>query len=891
MWWLIHPTSKQAIAAYEDPSSGAIRELTLPQCMAVWGSVGASSSDANTPPDEYQEVTVKGQVVRLPRVPKKFVKFAHTRRLIHREVSNMSGLAFHENVLQLLEALELVQDSKCTTFLVLELAGGGELFDRIKLDRGTDEGSARRYFRQLVSGVAFCHASGVCHRDLKPENLLLADNDEPSVLKIADFGLSAIFASFADGDSSNGNDGGDQLPQAIRRLRSVVGSPHYVAPEVLMDNGKGYDGAKADAWSIGVILYAMLAGNLPFGKDLLTCVRYDKFRKWSYKTKYSDDDNDPVDEAVFPSWFFPEHFSFEVKSLLAQLLYPDPSMRLSVDEARSHPWVLEQTLKRTSASPLGGNSGNGGNDEDVGGGGNGRDNGDNDEDQFPDLFEDEHPVFEMDVGGHNKVQTESPSQHLQQQATPPFAKRGLSVTVELPPLSNTIDVEQLRQPNRVGRSGAMSPSAGLPPRYGGGLTSASPRVHLQSPHHHRPNVSAPSACSPHPGVGYMPPVDEMAPLAGHTPPPSPFRVSVQPQPTVKTDDDAEVEVPIQRLHIDESSSAEPESQGVEALPPSTVGGEWPASVAASSSDRAADSLSVPPSVVVKSAPRLIPAPSHPRSARFVSPPLATGSRLSAPGHSPPAGIQCRRNSPPEMFLRGFDKSIKVEDLTARESLALSDSGSSSANGSRRNSISSNSSGSISSNSSSSNSGSNSEHNSPTANAAVASTEAAAPPSYSDLVARSTRFLTAVPAPLVLARLEAILTVTPSPQPDIVTVGGDDGAADAMAQRVSVDWDKYELQVRRAGRLTCTVQVFLFQRGVYLVEFRRGQVLAAPCGSTPRCGVSANQGLAALQVEIFQFKRFYEDVRAKISESIEDAGDNAPRVPARRRHKSISGALV
>ncbi|KAG6964718.1 hypothetical protein JG687_00005803 [Phytophthora cactorum] len=336
VWWLIHPTSKQAIAAFEDPHTGHVRELTLPQCIQVWGEQMNQSERQQADPDElYQEVQVKNQTIKVPRIPKKFIKFAHTRRSIHREISNMSGLEYHENVLRLDEALELVQDSKCTTFLVLELAGGGELFDRIKLDCGTNEETARLYFRQLISGVAFCHNSGVCHRDLKPENLLLADNEEHSTLKIADFGLSAIFA-FTDSDASGGANGNGVDQPAIRRLRSVVGSPHYVAPEVLMDAGQGYDGAKADAWSIGIILYAMIAGNLPFGKDLLKCVRYDRFRKWSYNTKYSDDD--PTDEVEFPTWFFPAHFSMELKSLIAQMLYPDACMRLAVEEAQRHTW-------------------------------------------------------------------------------------------------------------------------------------------------------------------------------------------------------------------------------------------------------------------------------------------------------------------------------------------------------------------------------------------------------------------------------------------------------------------------------------------------------------------------------------------------------------------------
>ncbi len=85
-----------------------------------------------------------------------------------REISNMSQLGGHVNVLQLYEALELVQESKTTIFLVLELASGGELFDRIKAECGADEVTARLYFRQLLSGVAYCHERGVCHRTYTP---------------------------------------------------------------------------------------------------------------------------------------------------------------------------------------------------------------------------------------------------------------------------------------------------------------------------------------------------------------------------------------------------------------------------------------------------------------------------------------------------------------------------------------------------------------------------------------------------------------------------------------------------------------------------------------------------------------------------------------------------
>jgi serine/threonine protein kinase len=761
VWWLIHPTSKQAIAAFEDPYTGHVRELTLPQCIQVWGEqMNQSESDAERPqadPAElFQEVQLKNQTIRVPRIPKKFIKFAHTRRSIHREISNMSGLEYHENVLRLDEALELVQDSKCTTFLVLELAGGGELFDRIKLDCGTDEESARLYFRQLISGVAFCHNSGVCHRDLKPENLLLADNEEHSTLKIADFGLSAIFA-FTDSDASGGVNGNGVDQPAIRRLRSVVGSPHYVAPEVLMDAGQGYDGAKADAWSIGIILYAMIAGNLPFGKDLLKCVRYDRFRKWSYNTKYSDDD--PTDEVEFPTWFFPAHFSLELKSLLAQLLYPDASMRLSVEEAQRHAWVRGAKLHKASLSS---------------------------------MLEDEQPPSNAAPVGAPGLPPPSPH---------PACKSRMDVAVNT--LQDDLALGQHVHPSQLG--------------------SVSPQAITRLLHKAPSPLAHAFRCPPSPQqglrvnqhlagvVGYMPSVDETSSMSGQTPLSSPHGAKNNSTSESDVEGGASTDSSTKELTACNLSEAgallKQEALVREATVTTSVG----LTASADDGDEAGlNSTHLASQEAVSQ-----------RQRRFVSPPLVTGSRDAMP-------IRFRRNSPPELFLRGFARG-RFRELTN------GDIGSSSAFdgihllGRSPPLVPQ----SIAGLDEKPGLAINRTLTDPLSVSVKAAADAQGqtvpagdedqqtttlPPSYSDVVSRSTRFLTALPARLVLANIETALVATPCPLPYEYSV---------VPQHVAIDWDSYQLEVRYAGLLTCTVQVFLFQRGVYLVEFRRGHV-RLPC---------------------------------------------------------------
>ena len=344
-----------------------------PESVADGGGSSLSEEALEKLAKSGDAVLVEGSWVTLPRVPPKYVKWLRARQGIYREIANMSHLGAHRNVVGLHEVLEYVQDSKSTLFLVLELVTGGELFDRIQIGRGTSEATAQRYFRQLIDGVGYCHAKGVCHRDLKPENILLSEAGGSDVLKIADFGLSAAFAIAANGAAEEKTDGhGTSI--GMRRLRSVVGSPHYVAPEVTTESVAGYDGPKADVWSAGIILYAILAGNLPFGKELAHCPRFVQFKKWiaahevaclsggagvfiaplgegcgapshppsssEFAKKAFLRNAERAAEALEPlAWFFPEHISMAARTLLVATLHPEASHRPSMQQLQQHVWV------------------------------------------------------------------------------------------------------------------------------------------------------------------------------------------------------------------------------------------------------------------------------------------------------------------------------------------------------------------------------------------------------------------------------------------------------------------------------------------------------------------------------------------------------------------------
>jgi serine/threonine protein kinase len=261
---------------------------------------------------KYAVNTETGERVAIKVLDKEKIQKQNMGAQIKKEISIMK-LVRHDYVVDLKEVLA----SRTKIFIVLELITGGELFDKIVSEGRFDENNARFYFRQLVDGVEYCHSRGVCHRDLKPENLLL---DEKMNLKISDFGLSALYdAPPVEGASADASGGG-----ASQLLHTTCGTPNYVAPEVLAD--KGYDGRAADVWSIGVILYVLLAGFLPFDEPTMSAL----FRKIQ-KAEFS-----------YPSWFSPE-----VKALLDKILVAQPEKRISLLEVKADPWYnkdIDETI-------------------------------------------------------------------------------------------------------------------------------------------------------------------------------------------------------------------------------------------------------------------------------------------------------------------------------------------------------------------------------------------------------------------------------------------------------------------------------------------------------------------------------------------------------------------
>ncbi|KAG6865584.1 hypothetical protein C0991_001133 [Blastosporella zonata] len=234
---------------------------------------------------------------------------------VEREIEVLRTLK-HPNIVRLYDVIETDK----YIGIILEYASGGELFDHILAHRYLRERDAAKLFSQLISGVWYIHQKKIVHRDLKLENLLL---DRHRNVIITDFGFANRFEHRSDD-----------------LMQTSCGSPCYAAPELVISEGL-YVGSAVDIWSCGVILYAMLAGYLPFDDDP------------------ANPDGDNINllykYIVNTPLSFPEYISAEARDLLGMMLVPDPTRRSSLEAVMRHPWLSAYATPKdaTPPAPLG----------------------------------------------------------------------------------------------------------------------------------------------------------------------------------------------------------------------------------------------------------------------------------------------------------------------------------------------------------------------------------------------------------------------------------------------------------------------------------------------------------------------------------------------------------
>ncbi|CAK9013029.1 Serine/threonine protein kinase OSK1 (OsK1) (SUCROSE NON-FERMENTING-1 related protein kinase 1A) (SNF1-related kinase 1A) (SnRK1A) [Durusdinium trenchii] len=237
--------------------------------------------------------TLTGETVAIKILEKSKIKSEADLTRVTREIKILKKTR-HDNCIRLLEVI----DTPRQIFLMMEFLEGGEVFDYIVKNQRLAEPEASQFFKQILDGVSYLHKINVIHRDLKPENLLMQrlPNGEHQI-KVADFGLS----------NTNEND---------VLLKTACGSPCYAAPEMIA--GKQYDGTKSDIWSLGVVLFALVCGFLPFEDDD-TPTLYRKILHADYRC--------------------PSFVSRGAQDLLARILNTNPATRYTIEEVLAHPWM------------------------------------------------------------------------------------------------------------------------------------------------------------------------------------------------------------------------------------------------------------------------------------------------------------------------------------------------------------------------------------------------------------------------------------------------------------------------------------------------------------------------------------------------------------------------
>ncbi|XP_052851672.1 ovarian-specific serine/threonine-protein kinase Lok isoform X2 [Drosophila gunungcola] len=204
-----------------------------------------------------------------------------------------------------------IVDKPDSVYMVLEFMRGGDLLNRIINNKLLSEETSKLYFYQMCHAVKYLHDRGITHRDLKPDNVLLETNDEETLLKVSDFGLS----KFVQKDSV---------------MRTLCGTPLYVAPEVLITGGREAYTKKVDIWSLGVVLFTCLSGTLPFSDEYGTPAAQ-QIKKGRFAYGHS-------------AW---KGVSQRAKLLINQMLIVDPERRPSIDDVLQCTWLRDaQVLQK-----------------------------------------------------------------------------------------------------------------------------------------------------------------------------------------------------------------------------------------------------------------------------------------------------------------------------------------------------------------------------------------------------------------------------------------------------------------------------------------------------------------------------------------------------------------